>query len=303
LQQASSTPSGASVNIAIPWGEYDIQYGAAPPAAIATCTAAQVSDLRVGYDGTNWTVRFHQAVSSSYTFRLDAPDPNQYLGTAITTMTAAGDGVDGSPGYVYAKHTGSSAASAAVTVMNGATPVCQAHAGVYAGAVTPAGGSVGATNPDDPSADCGLNPFCYIKAALTWAFVPDSTKVDDAKALGSSLATVVPWGYMVKAWTFAHETLTAVEACEGDGGVSSCPSVCPGGCALTVHMPPMLTGGGLDPDLGHTPVSAQVLPEGSAGMTVLQDLRPVLAAVMWLLVLLPLAFWLFRKLAPGGGDE
>jgi hypothetical protein len=46
-----------------------------------------------------------------------------------------------------------------------------------------------------------------------------------------------------------------------------------------------------------------ILDDGSPGMDILTTLRPELDAAVWAAILLPLAFFLYRKLTPGGNDS
>jgi hypothetical protein len=55
----------------------------------------------------------------------------------------------------------------------------------------------GATDPDDDSVHCGLNPFCYIKAALKWAFVPGDATSEAWDSLYTTFSTRAPGSLVV----------------------------------------------------------------------------------------------------------
>jgi hypothetical protein len=64
--------------------------------------------------------------------------------------------------------------------------------------------------------DCGLNPFCYIKAALVWAFVPSSDSAAGLTDRWEDLQTEVPVSYMVGGFGLIRAVLDAT-ACEDNG--------------------------------------------------------------------------------------
>jgi hypothetical protein len=177
-QMAASSPSGSSAAVATLYAHYDVRSGAAPPGLIPACTSGQASDARVGFSSSTWYVRFHAGtVAGLDHWRFDAPNPHQYLpGSPLFSFSAVNDAVDGYPGYLYHTAAGTAQSTAAITAVDASgNGICQVSvASIVAGTVTSSGGSVGATNPDDGTSDCGLNPFCYFKSALKWAFWPST---------------------------------------------------------------------------------------------------------------------------------
>jgi len=144
------------------------------------------------------------------------------------------------------------------------------------------------TGEDGDGADCGLNPFCYTKAALIYVFQPSDESVTAIQGTLGNLADSVPWGYAVVAYSWLDGAFTLAN--EGCGpGANACG-------ALAFTLPDYL---GMDFD-GDQVV---LLDEGSTGSELLADLRPVLTVAIWLALIVPLGFWMFRKLAPGGGDD
>lgn len=175
----------------------------APEVPLPACTTSQVRDPAVRYDPSTGLV--------SQRFKVGMAG---YAGTTtvVTTTTGGpltdsivppGDAVDGAPGYYYHSHayTGSLTAESAVSTFDDGTgPVCTVTTTpVTAGSVHPDGSTVGASDPTSGSggADCGLNPFCYIKAALAWAFVPTTSPVDAWTSAESGWSSHFPVNVMV----------------------------------------------------------------------------------------------------------
>lgn len=282
IQVNATSPSGAGTVIGTEWGSYDFRNGAAPPGAIPGCTA--LSDVRVSYDGTKWYVRYKAGtVGSLDHWRFDVPDPHQYLpGSPITTLKAGTDDVEGSPGYLYKSVTGSSGSSWAITAVDSSgAGLCQlGGTAVYSGTVTPGGGTYGATNPDDGSSDCGWNPFCYIKAALKWAFVPPDGSMDGMGDSWDELSGKVPFS-----------VITATATLVGGLGVghSGCYTHGPHYC-----WPEGWTIGG-----------QVIFPYDSPASDWLRSNRTLLGTILWISVLLPLSMVVFWRVIPvvGGGGR
>jgi hypothetical protein len=146
---------------------------------------------------------------------------------------------------------------------------------------------------DEDGANCGtLNVFCQLKAALSWAFIPSETAVDDAQATFEGLADKVPWGYATAAYEFTDKVLERAET-----GCDTSPTA-QASCALRFGIS--------DNEFGLAPTNdldVVVLADGSPGGELMDSLRPIVGAGVWFVLLGGLAFWLFRKLAPGGGDS
>lgn len=147
---------------------------------VSVCTAGDVyADGAAGLVGQTVSVRFKSLIpvpSGGWDLWVPGVATPDY-DAAPTAGMGTGDAVDGSPSY-YSRSfdVGAGVDATTVRVVAHGAPAssCYLLLSVHGGAVVPGGGDVGATDPDAGSggATCGLNPFCYIKAALRWAFVP-----------------------------------------------------------------------------------------------------------------------------------
>jgi len=145
------------------------------------------------------------------------------------------------------------------------------------------------TGVDANGDDCGLNPLCYITQAGQDLFIPKTENVDNVYSLGADLGAVVPWGYLVTSLDQVGNVLTAAEDADHSGGLARPlvfdvkPDFMAGGHASTDHI--------------------EILADGSTGMELLTTIRPVLAAVIWVLVMWGIGWILFWTIIPGTGGK
>jgi hypothetical protein len=153
---------------------------------------------------------------------------------------------------------------------------CSTSGGVST-AATAGPGDTGALDPEDPSASCGLNPFCHIKAAMKWAFIPSESKMTEVKALDDTLASRVPFSYVAE----GIAVFTA-NTSECDGGDGCLPQ------EWTIDVM------GEQTELLSTedPVYGWLLAH-----------RGFLETVLHIGLLTPLAIWAFKAYAPAKGGE
>jgi hypothetical protein len=147
--------------------------------------------------------------------------------------------------------------------------------------------TVGATNPDDGTSDCGLNPFCYIKAALKWAFVPPADVTDGLGSAVSTLQTKFPFSILSAAVDVTTSLEVGHSACYG-----STTTPFPHGCW---------------PSWGFGGVSVFAYDSPAAVWLRASDHRAMLGAFLMAAVLVPLALGVFWQVIPvvgggGGGD-
>jgi hypothetical protein len=215
--------------------------------------------------------------SAGMSFRLHSPVSS----AALTTVLADSAAVPGYPGWFTA------------AVLMGAAPspltvkVADATTNTYCsieGAVSlsaPAGpGDTGASDPDVPGESCGLNPFCYIKAALKWAFVPSQSTIDEITGFRTTLADKIPFSYV------AQGVAVFTDSVDGCVGFDNCQRL----------------------DLRFTVSGTElVIFDGNGAPTPMTDLlteyRPLLDVLMHLAVVGPLAIWAFKAYAPAKGGE
>jgi hypothetical protein len=206
---------------------------APPPAAIPVC--AGITGLAVSNDAANTYVRFtgpDSTFSSVTSFRIDTPNPGQYLPTTPTATMPLTSQVDGYPGSYYYKYAQTAApTSLAVTAMNGATPVCQISSVTILSGTISSSGSYGATNPSSSggTADCGLNPFCYIKSALYWAFVPSSGTMQGWQTQITTIKGQPPISLVLAGFTYVNAVWDGLNcagnpaSCSSTGNYQSAP--------------------------------------------------------------------------------
>lgn len=230
-------------------GEYDVRPGnpnTAPPLP-AWCTSAAWSDLAAGYAAGQLSVRFKWSGTVPSGWSVEAP-----TGSTLGTLPASA-AVDGSPGYYAGKFTlGSVPATVKLTAPSNAegAPGCSVTlTSVKPTDVAPGGSTYGATDPDT-SADCGLNPFCYIKAALRWAFVPPAGAMQQWHDYADDVLQVPPFSlvssgvpYVTSAWGYLRDNGPTDGSCATLGG-EGCPAHLGAGGSSSDP-----TGGAIDIDL------------------------------------------------------
>lgn len=206
-----------------------IYYPPGHPNYVAPVTAGpcgnQLSDSAVSLNGTSLTVRT-KALSGYSKIGVIVPDGGDSTVTPTFNLTAA-NAVDGSPGYLFGTFTQSTAVTTARLVYyNTAStpaPVCYQSLTIGSGTLNSSGSSVGASDPDsvDGSISCGLNPFCYIKAALKWAFVPGASTFNQWQTLKDNASNKPPFSIIAGCISFVQGYMSiqdGSDAIELDGG-------------------------------------------------------------------------------------
>jgi len=236
---------------------------------------------------------------------------DQALGTLTVTFSYSGSSASSfvaksfGGGVTYGTHTGGTSVSASIVgtdvwerptkpVRLNAVGVSGCY--VYIGSVEDSGTAGGgpsdygdATDPDTSSSCSAFDVFCRIKSALSWAFVPDSATLDQYETLGDDLQTRIPFVYI--AGTFDLLDFNLPDCTSDDVG---CTTAYNG----LVTLPSFDVVGSEGGDTG----SIVVLGPGSTGLDWMRDARPALAIVIWLLMLVPLGLWIWRRLMPVAGS-
>lgn len=139
------------------------------------------------------------------------------------------------------------------------------------------------TDSENEGASCGLNPFCYVKSALQWAFVPNSaTFVDMANTFGE-FENRWPLGLLADGQDLVVTVFQAEPACASS------------------------TNGCWPDDL--EVFEETIIPYDSWAGEWFRDHRALLELVLWLTLLIPLTIKVFWNVVPvvggggrGGGD-
>jgi len=138
---------------------------------------------------------------------------------------------------------------------------------------------------DDEGADCGINVFCTFSAALSSAFTPSASTLDDWDSLKDDAGRVVPFGYI-------SDSLSLLAYLD-DGCASG------SGC----YADKLTTGFCFDAVIGNTfgdLDSDPVCPfaEGTPVRSWLESQRTLMGTFAWAAVLAPLVGWVWRKSVP-----
>jgi len=241
------------------------------PGQNAWCTGSNFVDASAGWTAASGlTLRFKWTATPvpAAGWQVQNAAQTTTYGTLPATAT-----VDGSPGYFWGKFAAAAAPSGIVITApanaSGQSGCSIALTSIKQADVAPGASTYGATDPDDAGgADCGWNPYCYTKAALRWAFVPDQAHLDGMK---TSLASLVngrlPFALMSQAKQMVDDIVPdigCIEACWPNWSISG----------------------------------QQILPYDSSASQMLRDWRPWLQAAVWVLMLVPLAVFIFWQMLP-----
>lgn len=222
-------------------------------------------------------------------FRLKRLDTGKIL-NAGNTVTYTGNGV-------YTVTDTSATRPTAVRVWVVGHPDCYIDYGVedYGFAESDDDGSGGPGDygaaDDGEGNDCSsFDIFCRIKGALAWAFVPDDETIEQYTDLGDDIATKIPFVYVAGTFELLSFNLpdctSDTEGCIGYSynGLFTFPTFDIGGEAM----------GGF-----------VVLDSGDVVVETMRDWRAGIAAFIWILMLAPLGFWIWRRLFPvvGSGGQ
>lgn len=142
-----------------------------------------------------------------------------------------------------------------------------------------------ADDPDSGSDCSAFDIFCRIKAGLSWAFVPEDESLEQFSALGDDIQTKIPFVYIAGTFTLLDFNLPD---CTGGScigyeydGLFTIPSFDLGGVAS----------GGIT-----------VLGPGDDITLWMVDNRELMGVFVWLLMLVPLGLWIWRRLMPVAGS-
>lgn len=219
-----STPNNGTTFVV--GAEQRYRYGGTPAPAIPPaplCTASQMTDTAVSLSGTSLTARAKVTNAAFNKVGIIVPDSGSSTTTPTFNLTA-NNAVDGSPKYYFGTFTQSTVVTTARLVLYSTTTdiVCYVSLTVGGNTLNSSGSDLGASNPDDSSgASCGLNPFCYIKAALKWAFVPSAGTFNQWQALKDNASTKPPFSIIAGCISYAQGFMniqTDSDSVELDGG-------------------------------------------------------------------------------------
>jgi len=141
------------------------------------------------------------------------------------------------------------------------------------------------TGEDGDGSDCGLNPFCYTKAALVWVFVPDDAAFAELEASWASASEVLPFSLFVTAWDAAEELTPGQSGC-GDAYWGVNDTNFANACWPDWEIE-----------------GADVMDRNSDGMEWWWDNRGAVETVLWITVLAPLCIGLAWHFLPFVGDS
>jgi hypothetical protein len=279
----STIPAAVGPDVVLQW-----------PAQVASGSCG-LESLRAAWAGGTLKVAFRDRHAYTAAYNVRWPDPGTNSWTPLGTVTLS-NAVAGYPTWyeaTFSVPTAPSPLSVRVAKSDAMTCAVAAALGSDLDAVHPDGVGTG-EDPDD-GGSCGLNPFCHVKAALKWAFVPSESKMTEAKALTGNLLNKAPWGYGVKAGAWWVEVLDHAKNC-AEAQATSCGSG--GEYEISFDVFPADNGGDVE-------VEILGFEEGSPVFDALQQpaVRLLLEGAMWALVLVPFGIWLVKSSLPTGGGD
>lgn len=248
-----------------------VTLGSPVPPVPDWCATSDFADASAGFAAGFVTVRFKW-------LHATLPEDGWLVdwggGTNFADLPTSAT-VDGSPGYFYGRFQ-ASITPVSVQILasaNGSAPGCSITiAPLRPTDVAPGGSTYGGTDPTDDS-DCGWNPFCYIKAALYWAFVPDQAVMLELRDSWSTVTqNRIPFAFL-------HQANEAAE------------SLVPSPGCVTACWPEWEVAG--------TPI----FEVNSQAAVLLRDWRPWLEAIVLVLFLVPIGLAIFWALMPGIGGS
>lgn len=263
-------------------------YAAPAPASPASTCAASVSSAQAAYIGGVLSVRFRTSTVPSGGWKLfglsgaDRVAGTAALGTVTTTQ------ITDFPGWYGLDVTTSATPLAFVRIQRASDPGCWQSSAVSTS--TPVTIDAPDTGTGEDGSSCGLNPFCHVKSALSWAFIPDDASLDRISSVGDGIQEVIPFCYVADALDVFGQLTTGADG--DNSGTTSNSAGLANFRGFRVNVPFTSTdlvafGPGSD--------SAEFLRSG--------NIRGLLAIALWLAVLVPLVSFIFRRSLPAVGGE
>lgn len=176
--------------------------------AVTTCTTqlTDVSFSRISSGVFDERIKVNVAF---YRVNVLHPAPSDTTSN-LTGFFDSTYAVDGAPGYYFKGNTTDGSDSSAFRLVlksDASTVVCVKDVtATDSGHINPAGSGSGASDPDT-SADCGWNPFCYFKAALSWAFKPSPGLIQQWTTYLDTIRTHVPFSIIASGIQFITDTV------------------------------------------------------------------------------------------------
>jgi len=139
---------------------------------------------------------------------------------------------------------------------------------------------------DDGTNECSFGDVaCYFRSALNWAFVPESSTLDQFGSMWDDMGTKIPFVYVAGGFELLSFNVAESGAGWSYDGVMRLP------CAMGDSL-----------NICETGTYTYVLPPGDAILTWMRDYREALSVFMWLLLVVPLGLFVWRRLFPVVGS-
>jgi len=143
---------------------------------------------------------------------------------------------------------------------------------------------------DDGSNECSFGDVaCYFRSGLNWAFMPEQTTLDQFSGLGEDIGSKIPFVYVVGAADLASITFSS-----GEGSILySYDGLFRFPCDMGML------------NICETGTYYHVMGPSDPIVEWMRDKRTPLSVFMWLLLLVPLSLWVWRRLFPvvGSGGQ
>jgi len=251
-----------------PYEELGRRYSSDP----STCTDWW-SAARASADGTTLVVRFVWEGASKPVggWRVESDDGTVYYGKVprgVISGTLRTQGAD----------LATSATPSVVRVESAADSTCYLNVNVST--------SADDVLVDDGSVECSFGDVaCYFRASLNWAFVPESATLDQFGSMWDDMGTKIPFVYVAGGFELLSFNVAESGAGWSYDGVMRLP------CAMGDSL-----------NICETGTYTYVLPPGDAILTWMRDYREALSVFMWLLLVVPLGLFVWRRLFPVVGS-
>lgn len=154
-----------------------------------------------------------------------APSSTSDMTSNIESFFDSADAVPDSPGYYFQGNSngvGGNANTFRLVVKTGDSTSSSVYCymditATNNGHLEPGGNPGSATDPDD-GLHCGLNIFCYIKAALKWAFTPGAGTFNQWASFQTTLASTPPFSLIASLSSYVGNIFTGYTCSCGDAG-------------------------------------------------------------------------------------
>lgn len=282
-------------------GTYGLTHGFYGPAsyspAVPSTCSSSFSSPRVSYIGGVLGVRFTwTGALPSHGWKVGVPGDGSSVVGSSPTATVAPTLIGSTPGEYGVDATTTLSGVDATTpwrIESANVPACYVTGTVStsdAATSTPGSGA-----SDSSGADCGLNPFCYVTAALRWAFVPDPATETAWSDRMTSIRSSPPVAFASGGLGFVNELLTETGCSSTTVGCIDTGTVRSGGVEFSMADP---TG-----SYSFDPVTraGQCMQSGS---TCPNDWGPRIYGLLKVAVVAPFVFFLWRRFSASfGGRE